>query len=141
LGHGEFVAQQKILQRMLVEDVADMERIFAADIEIEPMFAAAQAIKRLAGAMKATEWFARFFKLGRAQQADGLDGAQLRQGIEPVELAHRLFGKRNLIHAEKSMSSIGRTPRRLLPGSLRASTLKPLRANRAAGVSAGLRAH
>ena len=44
--------------------------------------------------------FTRMGQLGRLQAADGIDQRELLHRAEPVQLAHALLGKSDLIHGE-----------------------------------------
>src|SRR5882724_8518226 len=101
LGHGQLVAQEKIFERVFVQDIVDVQRL-ARHAEIKPKLAGAQPVEFLRPAVKPPERFARMRQLLRPQAADGLDRVELRQLVEPVELTHGLLGERHLIHLASS---------------------------------------
>src|ERR1035437_5491216 len=96
-GHRQLVAQQEVLERILVQDVVDVDRI-ALHIQIKPTVTRPQPVKLLLASVETPERFARVGQLLRPQPAIRLEGSELRQFVEPVQLAHRLLGKCDLIH-------------------------------------------
>src|SRR5690606_32520759 len=104
LRYGQLVAQEKILERVPVQDVIHMQGI-APRFEIEPEVSDPQTIKRFLASSKLPERLPGMRQISRLQVADGIDGIELRQLIELVELTHRLFGKCHLIHDAPSGGS------------------------------------
>jgi hypothetical protein len=90
LRHGEPVAKQEVLERILVEDVVHVERI-AAHVKIEPEFAGAKAIKGFAVPLESTEGLAGMLEVGGPDIADGLNHSELNQRFEFVQLPHGLL--------------------------------------------------
>lgn len=97
LGHRQLHPEKHILERVLVQDVMGVEGVIL-DLEIETEIPRAQPVERLAAAGEAAQRLARVGEIRRADLADGLDRLHLRQLVEPVQLAHALFGKGYLIH-------------------------------------------
>src|SRR4051812_23988763 len=54
--------------------------------------------------MEATKRLTRMGQIRRSQTANGLDDVELGELIEPIQLAHALFGKSHLVHR---FSSVG----------------------------------
>jgi hypothetical protein len=62
LRHGEPVAQEEVLERILVEDVVHVEGV-AGDVEIEPVIAGPEAVEGLPLPVEAPERLARVLQV------------------------------------------------------------------------------
>jgi hypothetical protein len=90
LGDGQLVAEEEILEGILVEDVPHVEGVVVR-VEIKAVFARAEAVPRLALPVESAERLPRVGEIGRFQGADGLDDGKLRKLIEPVQLPKGLL--------------------------------------------------
>ena len=94
----QLIAQKKIFERVLVENVENVNGVVFTRLEIETMFTRAKTVERLPGAVKTAEGLTRFFQIMGAKGRNRLDGEELHEFIELVELAHGLSGKGDLVH-------------------------------------------
>jgi len=97
LGHGQFHAEERVLERGLVQDVVGVELV-AVHGEVEAEVAGPQAVERDFTAREPPKRLAGVGEVGRPDLADGLDRLELSQLVEPVQLAHALLRKGDLEH-------------------------------------------
>jgi hypothetical protein len=98
-GNRQSVPQQKILQRVMMEDVKNVEFIFAMNFKVVAQSITAQTVECLTCPDKAVERLAWMQESFRLQTADGFDGVQLNEGVEFFEFAQGLCGKSHLKHS------------------------------------------
>ena len=89
-----------------MEDVVDVKGV-ALNVEVEPEVAGAEAVEGLLGAAEAAERFAGVGEIRGLEGREGIDGVELGEGIEPVELVHRLGRERDLVHRIRSRAGGG----------------------------------
>lgn len=106
-GNREPIAQKKILQGVMMQNVENVENLLAAHFEVITQGIATQPVESQAAAHKAIERLARVGKSLGFERADGLDGIQLHQRIEFFKFTQSLSGKSNLKHSRAAWASDG----------------------------------
>ena len=94
----KFVAQKKILQRVLVQDVEHVKRLLLPHFKVETKVTTPQAVKFLSGPGHFPQRFTRVLQVGRAQIAQRINGRELGEFIELIQLEHGLVGESDLEH-------------------------------------------
>ena len=84
-----------------MEDVENMEFIFAMNFKVVAQSITTQAVEGLTCPDKAVERLAWMQEGFRLQAADGFDGVQLNERVEFFEFAQGLCGKSHLKHSSR----------------------------------------
>ncbi len=108
LGDRQAVAQEKILQRMVVQDIQHVKDFLALGFEIIAQLAGTETVEGLAAAGETSQRLARMGEIVRAEVADRLDRGKLGQRVQLLEFAQGLGGKRDLKHNAPTKSGPGR---------------------------------
>ena len=83
-GHRQFVAQQKILQGIAMQDIVSVQNLVLPGLKIKTIITCPQAVEYFAAPIKPPQRFAGMFQIGRLQIADRFNEFELHQGIERV---------------------------------------------------------